>query len=53
MTIGDIGNALGPWLQVLSMLGAVVQCVGTFVLWMLVRKFVTREDCKACHRDFR
>lgn len=51
MNIGDIGNALGPWLQVLSMLGAVVQCVGTIVLWMLVRKFMTRRECEECRTE--
>ncbi|SNS05842.1 Protein of unknown function [Humidesulfovibrio mexicanus] len=50
MNIADIGNALGPWLQVFSMLGAVVQCVGTIVLWMLVRKFMTREECEDCRK---
>ncbi len=50
MNIAEIGNALGPWLQVLSMLGAVVQCVGTIVLWMLVRKFMTREECEDCRK---
>jgi len=44
----DIGNALGPWLQVLSVIGAVVQCLGTVAMWMLIKKFVTREDCEAC-----
>ncbi len=51
MILVEIADALGPWLQLLSMLGAVVQCVGTIVLWMLVRKFVTREDCKACRTE--
>ncbi len=51
--LAEIGNSLGPWLQVLSVLGAVVQCVGTIVLWMLVRKFVTREDCSQCRTDCR
>ncbi len=46
--LADIGNALGPWLQVLSVIGAVVQCLGTVALWVLIKKFVTREDCEAC-----
>lgn len=50
MNIVEIGNSLGPWLQVLSVLGAVVQCVGTIVLWMLVRKFMTREECEDCRK---
>jgi hypothetical protein len=48
VNLAEIGNSLGPWLQLLSILGAVVQCVGTIVLWMLIRKFVTREDCAKC-----
>lgn len=51
MNLTEITNALGPWLQLLSVLGAVVQCVGTIVLWMLVKKFVTREDCAKCRKD--
>lgn len=51
MNLAEIGNSLGPWLQLLSILGAVVQCVGTIVLWMLVKKFVTREDCEKCRED--
>lgn len=51
MNLTEITNALGPWLQLLSVLGAVVQCVGTIVLWMLVKKFVTREDCEQCRKD--
>ncbi len=50
MNIAELGNSIGPWLQVLSVLGAVVQCVGTIVLWMLVRKFMTREECEDCRK---
>lgn len=53
MIIAELGNSIGPWLQVLSVLGAVVQCVGTIILWMLVRKFVTREDCDQCRIECR
>jgi hypothetical protein len=48
MNLVEIGNALGPWLQLLTILGAGASCVGNIVLWMLIRKFVTREDCKKC-----
>jgi len=39
-----------PWLQLLSLVGAVVQCLGVWALWSLTRKFVTREDCLACRK---
>lgn len=51
MTLAAIAEDLGPWLQLLSMLGAVVQCVGTIVLWMLVRKFMTRQECEDCRAE--
>jgi len=48
VNLTGIGDSLGPWLQLLSLVGAVVQCLGTVALWVLVKKFVTREDCKVC-----
>lgn len=45
MTLQELWNAFTPWLQLLSVVGAVVQCLGVWVLWSLTRKFVTREDC--------
>lgn len=48
MNLAEIGNNLGPWLQLLTILGAAASCAGNLVLWMLIRKFVTREDCKKC-----
>lgn len=51
MNLSAIAEALGPWLQLLSMFGAVVQCVGTIVLWMLVRKFMTRKECEDCRAE--
>lgn len=51
MSLASIADGLGPWLQLFSMLGAVVQCVGTIVLWVLVRKFMTRQECEDCRAE--
>lgn len=51
MTLQELWNAAAPWLQLLSVLGAVVQCLGVWALWSLTKKFVTREDCDACHAE--
>jgi hypothetical protein len=49
MILQEIWNAAAPWLQLLSVVGAVVQCLGVWALWSLTRKFVPREECEACH----
>lgn len=51
MTLSDLWHALVPWLQVLSLVGAVVQCLGVWALWSLTKKFVTREDCDICRQE--
>lgn len=51
MTLADLWHALIPWLQVLSLVGALVQCLGVWALWSLTKKFVTREDCEKCRQD--
>lgn len=47
----DLWREIAPWLQVLSLVGAIVQCLGVWALWSLTRKFVTREDCAKCRKD--
>ncbi len=53
MNLAEFANSFGIWFQLLSILGGVVQFVGTIVLWMLIRKFMTRDDCEECRKDCR
>jgi len=48
VTLSELWAAITPWMQVLSVVGAIVQCLGVWALWSLTKKFVTREDCTAC-----